>query len=161
MKAEREGQRAVIMMFNKSTGVPKEIWIDLDLDYVQWILDRAGRINGHVEAGTVPDRVPYRPNTCGRCDFRHVCLPDMKEADAVAWLDDEALAEDLDERGELESAGKRFKTLDGEIKEALKARYAKGTTRIFVGDWLCEGKQSANGSWRTTIESLKQEEPAP
>lgn len=155
MKADVEEQRGVIIFVDKQTGVPKDIWVDLDLDYAESLLQKARRINEHVEAGTMPDRIPYTPHGCGRCEYRHICVPDITSAEAIVWLDDEGLIEALGIRDRTAEERTEYVDADKALKAAMKARYARGETRLAIGDWYVEGTQDSRGAWRTKVSAIR------
>jgi hypothetical protein len=138
LRAENENQKGVLFFFNKVTAVPREIWIDLD------------------EA--LPDRIKYDKGVCGRCDYRHVCLPDLDDAVGLVWLEDDDLLASLNRRDEIAFVANEHKGIDKEVKDALKARYEQGDTKIVLGDWLIEGRQDSRGAWRSNIERIDPEE---
>ena len=157
-KADTEEQRAVLFLWNKVSGEPREIWITLDLDFAESLLQKAEQINKYVEAETYPDRITYDKDICGRCDFKVTCIPDLTHAHGLVWMEDEELEGKLDYRSTVEEGAKAFGKLDKEVKAALKARFELGETNIVLGDWLISGKQDKRGAWRTSIQMLEVEE---
>lgn len=154
MKADTEQQRGLLLFVNKTTGLPKEIWVDLDMGYAETLLQKAREINCHVANDTLPQRVAYTPPMCGRCEFRHLCVPDITDAEGLVWLNDGEIVKEIERRCEVEDAAHEFEAINRMLREALKARYERGETRLVIGDWLIEGKQDSKGSWRTTYERL-------
>lgn len=150
---------------DKATHQPKEIWVPLDYGYAEGLIQRAERVNKHVEAGTLPEGHPGA--SCGFCGFRHLCLPDQDFGPGVVIMDDTELEEKLKRRSELEAAKKEYDALDKGVKG-----WAKGKENVVIGDYLIEGKEYQRKSfdipaevkaqyacktayWKTTITSLR------
>ena len=125
--------RAVILFKNKSTGALKEIWVPLDYDLGEVLLKRAEAINAHVDAGTLPDPIPYREDLCGECAYAHICLPEVTGKEVE--IDTGELEELLDRMDALKPATKEYAELDSQIK-----RLVEGRDKILAGSWLVTGK---------------------
>lgn len=133
-----QGEEAgLFVLINKKTLEWKFIPVYLDLAYSEWLLLRADRINKANEAGVPPDRIPYG-KTCMRCDFKMICLPDIKN-DGLVLIDNDELNHMLDRRRELEEAHSEFETIDRESKAI-----AKGVGKDFIigTDWKVEVRVS-------------------
>ena len=50
----------------------------IDYEMGERDLKTAEEVNAHVEAGTLPDRIPYDNSICGLCDFDAICQPISK-----------------------------------------------------------------------------------
>src|SRR5690606_30256677 len=76
----REMERGFLYLVNKMTFEPKVVWFDLNesraLDLAEQTLQKLERVNRHVAEGTVPEPID-EPDTCSRCPFYHICLPDL------------------------------------------------------------------------------------
>ena len=146
-------ERGVLLLKNKSTGALAQVNMVLDFAYAESLLQRAERINAHIAAGTLPERMAFDDLVCGRCDWRHLCLPDMP-AVAIAWLPDDAVAYMCCRREELDPARKEFADVDARVKAFAKAREEP---RIVVcgdgehGTW----ELSKNETKRGTIVSIR------
>lgn len=112
---------------------PKLIWVDLDLSYMESILQKTERIERHVTEGTLPSCCDDA-ELCQKCAFLHVCLPEIRGQELV-FLDDEDLLEKLERREELAEARAEYEALDREIKKALE-----GKEKLSIGDFLITGK---------------------
>ena len=161
MKADTEEQRGLILFINKTSGLFREIWIDLDLDYCEGLLQKASRINRHVDKGTLPDRLPWSREICGRCEYRGICVPDLTQAEALVWMDDPELEEALEERDKLQTSARDYQGFDAAIRDAVKARFERGETQLAIGRFLIKGTQDKRGSWRKKIEVLEGLDNAP
>jgi len=129
----------LMILKNKVTGQYKIIDILLDYEYAEAILKKLERVNKHVHCGTMPD---ISDNAlCDRCEFRHICLPDLG-ADAVLAEDD--IIELLDERKDLiqkisEAGTESYKKRLDEINKLLKSR-TEGIPTVMAGSYLISGK---------------------
>jgi len=128
-------ERGVFLIKNKSTGEIHEIWIDLDYELAEELIQKAQAINQHVAESTLPDRIPWDENHCGRCEFRHVCLPEAQRKELL-FRDDAMIADKLSEHESLAEAKSRYEKLDKEIKALLK-----GEEKVVIGDYLITGKE--------------------
>lgn len=112
---------------------PKLIWVNLDLGYMESILQKTERVERHVADGTLPQGIDDY-DICQRCAFLHICLPELK-AQAMEIIDDEELEQKLFRREELSSLAKEYQELDKEIKKTVE-----GKERLMVGNFVIRGK---------------------
>lgn len=114
-----ESETGYFLLKNKSTGELKQIEINLDYDFAESLVQKAERINAHVEADTLPEFVDD-PDACKSCPFfGHVCNPPLK-FDAPVISDDPGLIESLDRRAELEPLRKEYDSLDKKVKNLFR-----------------------------------------
>jgi CRISPR/Cas system-associated exonuclease Cas4 (RecB family) len=150
--------RMVFIFKNKSTGQLKEIWMDLDYQFAEELIQKAVRINKHVNAGTIPDSIPWNEDICGRCAFAHICLPEARR-DALDLTDDPELELKLKRRHELAPLRKEYEELDDEVKSAVKEK-----SKVVVGDFLITGKfiepRGKPKYWKSYIQLLQIEKGA-
>lgn len=130
-------ESGLIILCNTTTLEWKPISVYLDYDYVEYLLQRADRVNRALEAQEPPKRIEYG-KTCMKCDFAHVCLPDIKN-EGLAMIDQDHLVSLLDRRSELESHQEEYKEIDAEAKEISKAI---GKDFILAGRYKVEVKKS-------------------
>lgn len=124
----------------------KLIHFPLDYEYAERLLQNAAIINGHVAAGTLPEKI-NQPDVCEECPFNHHCCPDLVgTGEGLEISSDADLIALLDERVVAEPAHKRFMELDDE----LKGRLVPGKC-VMAGDWTILWKQTATGQWRKKI----------
>ncbi len=156
-----EGQEwGLFYIKSKLTGLPKGIWLKLDYEYAETLLQKAERVNIHVAAGTVPDPIEWEDATCQRCGFLHICLPDRSMGIPVDVVEDRLLEGKLLRRELLKSASSEYDALDKEIK----ARF-KGVPNSLVGAWNIIGKEvdrtgftvEPTSYWKMTIARISQE----
>jgi len=144
--------RGFMILKNKSTGQLKEIEVPLDYEYAESLLKKCETINTHVKNGTTPDPIPWSENTCGRCQFAHICLPEAKR-EAIDLTDDPELEVKLKRRAELDPLRKEYEEIDEEVKGLLKER-----PKVLCGDFLITGRfqdrKDNKKVWLTKIESL-------
>jgi CRISPR/Cas system-associated exonuclease Cas4 (RecB family) len=143
--------RAVIIFKNKVSGELKEIWVPLDYELGESLLRKAEAINAHVEAGTIPDPIPYNEMLCDECPFVHLCLPEHigKEVE----IDTTNLSEMLDRLEELKPIVKEYEEIDDQVKETVKGR-----EKILAGNWFVTGKYYDRKSYDVPAEIKSQYE---
>jgi len=69
-------EKGLFLFKNKSSGELKEIWMDLDYEFAESLVQKAEVINNHVAGGTLPEPIEYQDDICGECAFAHICLPE-------------------------------------------------------------------------------------
>ena len=120
----KERDLGALIFKNKLTGLVKVIEVHLDYAYCETLVQKADRINAHVKAGTLPDRVPYTEDLCGRCSFFNLCLPDEPARAGIMLLDNPEMAVKIRRRLELEKAAKEYERLDKQIKDEVKQAFS-------------------------------------
>lgn len=119
---------------NKSTGELKEIWMDLDYEFAESLVQKAEAINKHVEEGTLPAPMDYNEDICGSCGFVHICMPDRIGKEVEVTQDGELL-ELVTRYMALKPGAKEYDEVNDRITELVKGR-----EKILVGDYYIEGK---------------------
>jgi hypothetical protein len=127
-------ERGLFLFKNKSTGELKEIWLDLDLDFAESLVQKAERVNWYVANGGLPDPIDYEENICGECPFVHICLPD-RIGKEVEVSEDGELQELVTRYFELKPGAKEFDEVNDKINKIVEGR-----EKILVGDYFIEGK---------------------
>lgn len=123
----------ILLLKNKVTGRLKEIPISIDSEVLGAAFDRIAIVNEHVAAGTYPDRIPYNPDFCGRCQFKMICKPDVDYGEAAEMEDDTELVGDVQRWLDLRETVSEYNALDKKLKGRYKGRPGK---RIVGGKFL-------------------------
>lgn len=167
----------LMILKNKVSGKLKFIWIPMDLEVVERMLNNAEEVNrvvAEVEGGADPDasltpRIEYHDKICGGCVFRHICLPGVEHGGQTIELSPEIEA-DLERREILKSYVDEYEDLDEKMKKEFKARgdgkYLVGstfdvtvktseTTRYNVPDAVKKPYAEPSTMTRVTIKKLK------
>lgn len=126
----------ILLFKNKTSGKYKEILIPLDYELCENLLKKAEEIEGHLKNNTLPDRIQYDDQICGKCPFVHICCPSPK-SEGVQFIVDNELEELLQEYDTLQSSVKKFKEIDEQLKLRLKEQ-----------DKICIGDFYITGGWR-------------
>lgn len=134
----KNAETGLFLLINKATYEPKVIWCQLDYQYVENLLQKAARVNKHLEANTYPERIPYDDKICGRCEFAHVCLENYVRAEAQI-VTDQHIEDKLDEMEMLKVKAKPMNDRIEELKEELKKRF-DGVEKAIVGRWMVIGR---------------------
>lgn len=124
----------LFLLINKLNYQPKEIWMALDYQFCEELVKKAERINQHMKKNTLPERI-QEFDTCMRCAFRHICLPDLKAAEGIEIIDSEEMDAELERYHELKPLKSEYEQLDRKLKQQLE-----GKNNLSIGDWLVMGK---------------------
>ena len=116
-------------------GAKKWFVLYLDLGECELLLQRLETVQAHLSVGELPDRIAYRDDVCGRCDFAGICLPDVMRTAAEIMTDDVLLA-DLQRREQLKESAKEYDKID----ESVKARLTE-IPKAVAGDFMIVGKE--------------------
>lgn len=138
----RNAERSMLVCINKGTGALAQVNVLLDYDLGEFLLQRAERINAHVRAGTLPDRIPFDDEVCGRCPFYHVCLPDHVGRPPIAFLEEPEIVELLETRERHATAAADYDRADRRVKEWAKAQQSD---RMAIGRFVVRRKAQRNG----------------
>ena len=123
-----------LLFKNKVSGQCKELWMTLDYDYTEALLKKAERINAHVNAGTLPDRIPYTEGHCHECPYVQSCTPPVEGEGGMVIATDPELIAKVARHQTLKALVAEFKKLESEIKTA-----AGHQPFLQVGDYLIPG----------------------
>jgi hypothetical protein len=133
-----DGKEVGLFLFkNKSTGELKEIWMILDYDYAESLVQKAEAINKHVAERTLPDPMEYNEDICQDCGFVHICLPD-RIGKEVEISDNTELLDLVMRYVSLKPGAKEYDDVNERINKLVEGR-----EKILVGDWFIEGKWQA------------------
>lgn len=138
----------------------KPIWMEIDIDYCDKLLKKGERIKKHVSDDTIPERIPYNPDVCRKCDYEHICLPPAENNEELLIEEEPIIEEALNRRAEIEDMSKEYSKLDKKVKDHAKSREQD---KINIGEWFIEKKTTTSMSkpkeaaeiTRTTIKISK------
>ena len=134
----KDTETGLFLLINKANYEPKAVWCQLDYQYVENLLQKAGRVNKHLADGTYPDRIEYDDKICGRCEYAPVCLENYMRTEAKIMTDPQ-IEDKLDEMEFLKGKAKPLNDRLEEVKEELK-RVFDGIEKAVVGKWMAVGK---------------------
>ena len=147
-------------MFGLTNCLGGKKWFVLYLDYAECelMLQRLENVQKNLEQKTLPERIEYREEICGRCDFSTICLQDIVRNEADILTDD-VLITDLEEREKVRDAKSRYEHLDKSIKKRLS-----GVSKGIAGDFLITGKNCHRDAyevpaidyWKVDIKRIEQ-----
>lgn len=126
-----------IFALTDGRGRWKFVIVPLDYEMGEAALKTAERIKSHVDKGTLPDRIAFTPEICGRCPFLNVCMPDIKVDAKLKIVDNKELADLLEIRDANLDQWKKVEKID----KAIKAFFEEVKEGIYnVGNWLVQRK---------------------
>jgi CRISPR/Cas system-associated exonuclease Cas4 (RecB family) len=126
--------KGVFLFKNKSTGELKEIWMDLDYNFGESLIQKAEAINKHVAEGTLPEPMEYNEDICGDCGYAHICMPE-RIGKEVEISDNTELLGLLMRYETLKPGAKEFDEVNDRINKLVEGR-----EKILVGDFFITGK---------------------
>lgn len=112
---------------------PKIIWIDLDYNYMESILQKTERVEAHIKDKTLPEQIDDY-SVCERCGFLNLCLPELKRQ-PMEIIEDEELEKMLDRWNELKPLKSEYEELDKDLKKSFA-----GSEKLMIGDYIIQGK---------------------
>lgn len=152
---------ACIILVNKTNIADfKIIMWKLDFAFIESLLNKAEMVNLAVDCNEPPNKI-NRPDTCGRCDYAHICMPDLQMGTETKLLDDEETLELLERRTELAPYRKEYE----QIEKRLEKMLIKGQDIIcgkFVISWTPFTKKgftvAETSGWKKKIVNTKADE---
>lgn len=139
----------MFMLINKASGKPKFIDVELDYVYTESILQKAERVYGHIENGTLPEPIDEMA-LCDRCPLSHICGCRVDRGTSEILVDEEFEGM-LNRRDELQPLSKEFEDLDKACKDK-----GKQYDRLFCGGWMLERKIIPIAEKTTTTKAYEQ-----
>lgn len=130
-------EEVAIFALTDGRGRWKFVIVPIDYEEAERILKIAERIKGHVESQTLPDRIQFDPQVCGKCAFLNICIPDIEQDAKLKIIDNKQLSDLLEVRdAHLESWRKVEK-----IDKAIKAFFENVKDGVFtIGNWIVQRK---------------------
>jgi len=145
-------EEGLFILKNKGTGELKFIPMPIDIDLGDRATKQAVRINEHIAAGTLPDRMSYDPEQCDECSFVHLCLPDV--ANRVAEIGGDELEKLLAVYARCKPFAAEYEAAHAAIKELVKEK-PEVLTPLYriVGKWIDKKGLEIKPSryWQTRI----------
>jgi len=125
----------VLILKNKVSCRLKDIWVPLDYELGNEIMEKAKAVNKAIAKGEAPERTESA--VCRQCPFSVICQPLIVTGAGAEMFDDPELEEALDLR-ELHAVGKSaYDRADRALKKIMKDREAP---EMFIcGDWFSQG----------------------
>lgn len=112
-------EAGLFIIKNRDSGRYKSVPVVLDLDFAEAMLKKIERVNGHVAAKTLPDRIEYSEDTCDHCPFFDVCLPETSHK-GMRFLTEDELVSKFNQLSTLEGPAKEYEALKKELTEFIK-----------------------------------------
>lgn len=146
--------KGIFILKNKSTGELKQIVVDLDYVLGEACLKTAEAINSHVQAKTLPDRITEMEK-CRDCPFKLTCQPDINFGEPLKIVDDPRFEERLDKYFSLSDSATEYDLTYKIIKGRIEATIGdQKELKIICGKYNVTGKRDARNSLRIIIEKI-------
>lgn len=129
---------------------PKFLWVELDFEYVESLLQKAERIWEKIQKKEPPERCALK-EVCQYCDFQHICLPEFQTASELIVTEDQELLALLRRYEELKPLVEEFEEINQRITELVQ-----GKENLVVGEFLVRGKWIERKTWEVPEEIRKQ-----
>lgn len=126
-----------LIMKDKGTGAIKPVWMQIDYAFCENLLKRAERVYKNITAKE-PGKRTENLDHCIKCDFKHLCLPEIKLSEGVKIIDDMELEGMIDRREQLSETKSEFDKLDKQIKKLVKPL---GEGENICGKYLVRNKE--------------------
>lgn len=120
---------------NNCLGGIKWFILYLDLGECELLLQRMENVVSGLMTDQIPDRIEYRHDVCGRCDFADICLPDIVRDQAAIVNDEETLTR-LSRRDANAVARKQYEQDDKWLKEQFE-----NVPKAVAGEYYITGRE--------------------
>lgn len=87
-----------LFLIDDFQGHWKLLPVKIDDDFIADAVKKINTATAARATGVAPERIPYDHDLCGRCDFAHVCIPDIHQDPRIKIVDNAALAKHLEIR---------------------------------------------------------------
>jgi len=124
----------LFILKNKTTYDIKDVWVPLDYDLANSLLDKATRINECMAKGEPPEGV--ETGYCRQCPFNVLCRPLITSGAGAEIFENAELEELLAVREQYAEDRKIFDQADRKVKATFKEL----PETFIVGDWFVDGK---------------------
>lgn len=149
--ASREGydDAGVLLLKNEGKSLIKPISVPMNMDILNGAFEKCKRINAHIKANTLPDRLEWTAGLCrgttGRtCDFYHMCNPEECLKAGQRFTSPEFISL-LERRESLDAPRLEYARIDRDVKAKLR-----GVPNAVAGAFKIEGTGDDN-KWSTKI----------
>ena len=150
----------------------KLIPVHLDYEFVEDAISKIERATEAREKGVLPGRIPFDNALCGRCQFAHVCIPDIKTL-GIEQIGNKTTAALLERRDALSEKASEYAKIDKTIRELFKdikdgcytigsfiiTRKGVQQTKYDVPDTVKEKYAVVGTQYRNKIERFQQPDP--
>lgn len=143
--AERE--ESILIFKNKSSGMIKIMWLELDFDYCENILQKCEKINNYVKKQELPDRI--LTEDCPNCPFYINCCPG-NQFTKLDFINNKELEEKIELWEDFKEYALIYNKLNNQINESVK-----GIEKAIIGKYLITGKETKRG-WQKNIENIEE-----
>jgi len=124
----------LLILKNKTTYRIKDIWVPLDYELANEMLDKASAVNEAIAKNEAPDRV--ETGYCRECPFNVICQPLITTGAGAEIFDNPELEELL----EIRDKNAESRTLFDQADRKVKAMIKELPETFICGDWFVEGK---------------------
>lgn len=141
-------ETCTLLLVNKSNLYQmKMLSFPIDMEYLESMLQKAGEINEHIAAGTLPEGI-CNPKECTSCPWLSYCGPDLTTGNGIQISTDTDLEAILDRMAELEPQAEEY----GQLAKDRDDMLIKGRN-LACGRWLITWSQTNHKppQWRKTI----------
>lgn len=135
------GKEYGLFGLNNCLGGIKWFILYLDLGECELLLQRMENVVKHLAIDSLPDRIEYRHDICGRCDFADICLPDVIRDQASVVTDEEVLGR-LSRRDLNALARKQYESDDKWLKEQFA-----NVPKAVAGEYYITGKEMSRRAY--------------
>ncbi len=126
-------EMGVLILKDKTAARIKDIWVPLDYDHADTLLNKAREINEHMERGTWPERT--EGSQCRQCPFMIPCSPTITSGEGAQFIESPELEEAMQRYVELKSLVSEYNAVKKYIDEELGE-----TEHAVVGDYYVDAK---------------------
>jgi len=142
----------IFILKNKSNGQLRQVNVALDYDLAEACIKTAEQINVCIADGIMPDKITDR-ETCKKCPFKLLCLPDIDFGAELKIVDDPDFEKRVDRYFEIEPVGREYKSLHDLIADRIKSTACGEPINQMTGKYRITGEKKGNG-YRWNIDKI-------
>jgi CRISPR/Cas system-associated exonuclease Cas4 (RecB family) len=117
-----------LLILTDCLGHWKIIPVYLDYGEAEFIIQRLERNWEFIKKNKLPNKMKFKNEICSRCNFNHICLPDLENTMAEL-VDSKDIEAQLERRKELHPLAREYNKIDEELKEV----YKKSKRDVIIG----------------------------